>query len=74
MDGDTPLLVIRFFDNAEPESPKAVDQLRVIGLDNGNPVSTFADRSSIDSIALPLRPGEEEATFILIRDSQPTKP
>lgn len=70
VDGDTPLLVIRFFDSAQPETPKAVDQLRVIGLGNGDPVSTFADRSSLDSIALPLRPGETETTFILIRDSQ----
>lgn len=70
VDGDTPLLVIRFFDSAQPDNPKAVSQLRVIGLENGNPVSTFADRSSPDSIALPLRPGVEETTFILIRDSQ----
>ncbi len=70
VDGDTPLLVIRFFDSAQPETSKAVDQLRVIGLENGDPVPTFADRSSLDSIALPLRPGEAETTFILIRDSQ----
>lgn len=70
VDGDTPLLVIRFFDSAQPETPKAVDQLRVIGLENGDPVPTFADRSSLDSIALPLRPGEAETAFILIRDSQ----
>jgi len=70
VDGDTPLLVIRFFDSTQPETPKAVDNLRVIGLGNGDPVPTFADRSSLDSIALPLRPGETETTFILIRDSQ----
>ena len=70
VDGDSPLLVIRFFDSAQPETPKAVNQLRVIGLENGDPVSTFADRSSLDSIALPLRPGESETTFILIRDSE----
>ena len=70
VDGDTPLLVIRFFDSAQPETPKAVSQLRVVGLENGEPVSTFADRSSLDSIALPLRPGESETTFILIRDSR----
>lgn len=70
VDGDTPLLVIRFFDSARPETPKAVDKLRVIGLGNGDPVPTIADRTSLDSIALPLRPGETETTFILIRDSQ----
>ena len=70
VDGDTPLLVIRFFDSTEPGTPKAVDQLRVIGLGNEDPVPTFTDRSSLDSIALPLRPGETETAFILIRDSQ----
>ena len=70
MDGDTPLLVIRFFDSTQPETPKAVNQLRVIGLGNGDPVPTIADRTSLDSIALPLRPGETETTFILIQDSQ----
>lgn len=70
VDGDTPLLVIRFFDSTEPETPKAVEQLRVIGLGNGDPVPTFADRSSLDSIALPLRPDATETTFVLIRDSQ----
>ncbi len=70
VDGDTPLLVVQFFDQAEPETPKEVERLRVIGLGNGSPVPTFADRSNRDSIALPLRPGEEETTFILIRDSR----
>jgi hypothetical protein len=70
VDGDTPLLVIRFFDSTEPETPKAVSQLRVIGLGNGDPVPTFADRSNLDSIALPLRPDQTETTFVLIRDSQ----
>ena len=70
VDGDTPLLVVQFFDQAETETPKAVERLRVIGLGNGSPVPTFADRSNLDSIALPLRAGEEETTFVLIRDSR----
>lgn len=70
VDGDTPLLVIRFFDFAQPDTPKAVTRLRVLGLENGNPVPTFTDRSNLDSISLPLRPGETETSFILIRDSQ----
>ncbi len=70
VDGDTPLLVVRFFDSTDPETPKAVESLRVIGFDNGNPVPTFADRSTLDSIALPLRTDVPETTFILIRDSE----
>lgn len=70
VDGDTALLVIRFFDNASPETSKAVTRLRVIGLGQDAPVNTFADRSNRDSIALPLRPGEPETTFVLIFNSQ----
>jgi hypothetical protein len=70
VDGDTALLVLRFYDNAAPESSKAVSRLRVIGLGQDAPVNTFADRSNLDSIALPLRPGEPETSFILIFNSQ----
>lgn len=70
VDGDTPLLIIRFFDSAETDTPKAVGQLRIIGLGQDAPVDTFADRSTLDSIALPLRPGETQTTFLLIENSQ----
>lgn len=69
VDGDTPLLVIKFYDIEDPETAKAVSSLRVIGLGKEDPVNTFTDRSSLDSIALPLRPEEEETTFVLILDS-----
>lgn len=70
VDGDTPLLVIRFYDIAQPDQSKAVEKLRVLGLGQDSPVNTFADRSNLDSISLPLRSGESETTFILILDSQ----
>jgi hypothetical protein len=69
VDGDTPLLVIKFYDIQAPETSKAVSSLRVLGLGQEDPVDTFADQSDLDSIALPLRPEQEETTFILILDS-----
>lgn len=70
VDGDTPLLIIRFFDVDNPENPKSVNQLRVFGLGKDEVVDTFTDRSTLDSIAIPLRPGETETTFIMILDSE----
>jgi hypothetical protein len=70
VDGDTPLLIVKFYDSEEPETSKPVDNLRVIGLGQDTPVGTFADRSTLDSIAIPLRPEEGETTFILILDSE----
>jgi hypothetical protein len=70
VDGDTPLLIIRFFDADNPESAKSVNRLRVLGLDRDEAVDTFSDRSTLDSIAIPLRPGESETTFIMILDSE----
>lgn len=70
VDGDTPLLIIKFYDIEEPESSKAVNNLRIIGLGKDTPVDTFSDRSTLDSISLPLRPEEEGTTFILFLDSE----
>lgn len=69
VDGDTPLLIIKFFNDENPEETKNVNQLRVIGLGQDEAVDTFTDRSTLDSIAIPLRPGETQTTFILILDS-----
>jgi hypothetical protein len=70
VDGDTPLLIIRFFDAANPENAKSVNRLRVLGFGREETVGTFADRSTLDSIAIPLRPGELETTFVIILDSE----
>jgi hypothetical protein len=70
VDGDTPLLIIRFYDQANPESTKSVNGIRVIGIGNGSPVNTFTDRSSLDSISLPLRLDMGATDFIIIRDSE----
>jgi hypothetical protein len=70
VDGDTPLLIIKFFDNENPENTKNVNRLRVLGFGREETVGTFTDRSTLDSIAIPLRPGELETTFIIILDSE----
>jgi hypothetical protein len=69
VDGDTPLLIIRFYDNDNPSELKAVPNLRVAGLGQSFTVDTFADRTSSDSIALPLRVNEANTGFVLISDS-----
>ncbi len=69
VDGDTPLMIIRFYDNENPSELKAVPSLRVIGLGQSSTVNTFTDRTSLDSIALPLRINEANTGFILISDS-----
>ena len=69
VDGDTPLLVILFLDTENPEELKAVPSLRVIGVGRDTIVNTIADRTSLDSIALPLRINQPDTSFLLITDS-----
>lgn len=69
VEGDTPLLIIRFYDISDTTAVKAVTNLRIIGIGNGGPVDTFSDRSSRDSVALPLRINEVDTEFLLIQNS-----
>jgi len=69
VDGDTPLLVIRFYDETDTTSTKNVTNLRVVGLDQTTIVNTFSDRSSADSLAVPLRPDTTSTTYLLIANS-----
>ncbi len=69
VDGDTPLLIIRFYDAADTTQFKSVSSLRVIGLGQETPVDTFTDRSTLDSIGIPLRINEISTGFQLILDS-----
>jgi len=69
VDGDTPLLVIRFYNEADTTSTKNVTNLRVVGLDQTTTVNTFSDRTSADSLAVPLRPGATSTTYLLIANS-----
>ena len=69
VDGDTPLLIIRFYDAANPTEFKQVTNLRVLGVGQATPVNTFSDRTSIDSIGIPLRVNQNSTGFALIFDS-----
>lgn len=69
VDGDTPQLVITFFDYTAPETARAVSKLRVIGLGKDTPVDTFSDRSNRDSVGLPMRADANRTGFVLISNS-----
>ena len=70
VDGDTPLLIVRFYDQADPESTKTVTGIRVIGIGNGAPLTSFADRSTLDSIGIPLRLDMGTTDFVFISNSE----
>ncbi len=69
VDGDTPLLIIRFYNATDSTALKSVAGLRIIGIGNGEPVGTFTDRSSTDSVAVPLRINEVNTQFQIILNS-----
>ncbi len=69
VDGDTPLLVILFYDATDTTVLKSVSSLRIIGIGNGEPLDTFTDRSSIDSVGVPLRINEVNTQFQFILNS-----
>ena len=69
VEGDTPLLIIRFYDSENPTELKSVSSLRVIGIGQTDPVDTFTDRSSLDSISIPLRINQPDTGFLLISES-----
>ena len=69
VEGDTPLLILRFYDVTDTTAVKSVTNLRIIGIGNGDPVNTFADRSATDSVAIPLQINQGSTSFQLIRNS-----
>lgn len=69
VEGDTPQLVIRFYDAENTTEFKAVPNLRVVGAGKNVTVNTFTDRGTLDSIAIPLNPGETISEFLFIIDS-----
>lgn len=69
VEGDTPLLIIQFYDSENPTELKSVSSLRVTGIGQQDPVDTFTDRSSLDSIAIPLRINQPDTGFLFISES-----
>jgi hypothetical protein len=69
VEGNTPLLVIEFFDVANPTTPKNVPGLRIVGLGQNTPVGTFADRTALSLVTLPLRTTDNTTAFLVINNS-----
>jgi len=73
VDGDTPLLVIEFYDfdtlGDEEETPKAVAKLRVGGDGQEFTVNTVADRTDLEKIEIPLRVNEASTIYHFIQNS-----
>ncbi|MCX2719348.1 DUF6452 family protein [Lentiprolixibacter aurantiacus] len=69
VDGDTPLLVLRFYDAEDTAALKSVSNLRILGAGQESPVNTFADRATVDSVAIPLRADQSTTQFYIILDS-----
>ncbi|MEE9364683.1 MAG: DUF6452 family protein [Cellulophaga sp.] len=70
VDGDTPLLIIRFYDINDETKLKPVPLLRIVGEGKNTTVNTIADRSSkLDSIGLPLKIDATTTSFSFIKDS-----
>ncbi len=72
VDGDTPLLVIGFFDVVDTAEAKQVPTLRIINSDIATILDneSFNDRSdSPDSLSVPLRTSEVTTTYTFISDS-----
>lgn len=73
VDGDTPLLVIGFFDIEDTTAAKAVSSIRLrnIDIDSVLTNSTFGDRSnSPDSLQVPLRSSATSTMYHIISGSQ----
>ncbi|MDF4204255.1 DUF6452 family protein [Maribacter sp. SA7] len=69
VEGDTPLLVIEFYDILDTASLKEVNTLRVVGVGQTVTVNTVTDRSTVSTISIPLKTEEDATSFILISDS-----
>ncbi len=69
VEGDTPLLVIEFYDIDDTETLKEVKTLRVVGVGQNVTVNTVTDRSNLSTISIPLKTDEDATSFILISDS-----
>ncbi len=69
VDGDTPLLIVVFYDVENREEPKLVNSLRIAGMGQTSTVNTISDRTALDSIAIPLNAAADLTSFIMIVNS-----
>jgi len=69
VEGDTPLLVIAFYDMAAIETLKDVPTLRVVGNGKLLPITTFTDRTALNTVSIPLKTEEDATTFTFTNTS-----
>ncbi|WP_431136634.1 DUF6452 family protein [Psychroserpens mesophilus] len=64
----TPRLIVEFYDLLDQETIKNVPNLRVQGVDNDNPLSSFSGTSDVNKVELPLKTDENSTQFRFIKD------
>ncbi|WP_419210963.1 DUF6452 family protein [Maribacter sp. X9] len=69
VEGDTPLLVIEFYDISDTTALKNVPTLRVVGQGQSVTVNTVADRTALNKISIPLKTEMDQTSFLLISNS-----
>ncbi|AKA35991.1 DUF6452 family protein [Flagellimonas lutaonensis] len=69
VDGDTPLLVIGFFDSDDTTQTKTVTALRIRAIGQDEDVTTFTNLSTLDSVGIPLRITETSTQYLFVNDS-----
>lgn len=69
VEGETPLLAISFFDQADSSTVKSVPGLRIIAQGQAEPPDTFTDRGDLSAVSIPLNVSRDTTVYLLIRDS-----
>ncbi|WP_339657810.1 DUF6452 family protein [uncultured Maribacter sp.] len=69
VEGDTPLLVIEFYDINDTSALKTVPTIRVVGVGKNVTVNTVADRTTLNTISIPLKTDVDVTSFIVISGS-----
>ncbi len=69
VEGNTPLMVIEFFDIDNRDTPKNVTKLRAVGQGQTTTVNTVADRTDLNKITVPLKTANDTTGFLFIANS-----
>jgi hypothetical protein len=69
VEGNTPLMVIEFFDINNRDNLKNVTTLRVVGEGQTVTVNTVTDRTNLNKIIIPLKTAADTTGFLLIANS-----
>ncbi|MFT6935310.1 MAG: hypothetical protein ACJAUQ_001705 [Maribacter sp.] len=69
VEGNTPLMVIEFFDVNSRDNLKNVTTLRVVGEGQMVTVNTVTDRTNLNKIIIPLKTAADTTGFLLIANS-----